>query len=279
MPIQFVGHSTATIDGGAVSVNPRSLTGGIDTQMRAGDFALLAVGNATSNNQNNALSIASGGGLTWTATTKVFQHDLADMNFIVFRALAATAPTGNVTTNSITNGASIAMLTVWRGIDPASPLDTAIQITGAINGAHPNPPAGLAATMAGCVAVVFGANACVNNSAQTITSVSSGYTLTSKGNNTANILADVAGACGYLATPLSSGQTVDPGAYVSSKSTTSDAWGAATVILRPAPSGGNVKAWTGSAFVAKPVKVWSGSQWVAKPLKRWNGTAWVTTNY
>ena len=279
MAIQFVGHSTATIDGGAVSVNPLSLGGGIDTQMRAGDFALLAVGNATSNNQNNALSIASGGGLTWTSTTKVFQHDIADINFIVFRVLAATAPTGSITTNSVTNGASIAMLTVWRGIDPASPLDTAIQITGAINGAHPNPPAGIAATIAGCVAVVFGANACVNNSAQTITSVSSGYTLISKANNAANILSDAAGACGYLATPLTSGQTVDPGAYVSSKSTTSDCWGAATVILRPAPSGGNAKIWTGSAWAAKPVKVWNGTAWVAKPLKVWNGSAWVKTTY
>ena len=279
MAIQFVGHSTATIDGGAVSVNPLSLAGGIDTQMRAGDFALLAVGNSTSNNQSNALSIASAGGLTWTATTKIFQHDIADINFIVFRALAANAPTGSITTNSVANGATIAMLIVWRGIDPASPLDTAIQITGAINGAHPNPPAGLAATMAGCVAVVFGANACVNNSAQTITSVSSGYTLISRTSNTGNILSDGAGACGYLAIPLTLGQVVDPGAYVSSKSTTSDCWGAATVILRPAPTGGNAKVWTGAAWAAKPVKVWNGTAWVTKPVKFWNGTVWVLTSY
>lgn len=43
--------------------------------------------------------------------------------------------------------------------------------------------------------------------------------------------------------------------------------------------GGNVKVYTGTAFVAKPVKVWTGTAWVTKPVKRWSGTAWVTTPY
>lgn len=281
MPIQFVGHSTAGSSGSTnySTVNPLSLTGGIDTQMRAGDFAVLAYANATSNTQNNALSLAQTGGLTWTATTKVFADDIAEINFILFTALAASAPTGSIRTNSPTNGGTVAMLTVWRGIDPASPLDSAIQIVSGINTGHPNPPAGLAATKAGCIAVAFGANACYDNDVQTITAVSSGYTLISKVNQTSNILADGAGACAYLPTALTAGQIADPGAFTSSKTGTGYSWGAATVILRPAPSGGKVKAWSGSAWAAKPVKVWSGSQWVAKPLKRWNGTAWVTTNY
>ena len=42
---------------------------------------------------------------------------------------------------------------------------------------------------------------------------------------------------------------------------------------------GQIKAYNGTSFVAKPVKVWSGSAWVTKPVKRYNGTSWVATNY
>jgi hypothetical protein len=48
-----------------------------------------------------------------------------------------------------------------------------------------------------------------------------------------------------------------------------------------APAGGtdgDIKWWSGSAWMPKPVKVWNGSAWVTKPLKRWNGSAWVLSN-
>ena len=53
-------------------------------------------------------------------------------------------------------------------------------------------------------------------------------------------------------------------------------WGVRmTELLEDAPAGGDLKIWTGSAWVTKPVKVWSGSAWAAKPVKFWNGSAWV----
>lgn len=42
---------------------------------------------------------------------------------------------------------------------------------------------------------------------------------------------------------------------------------------------GEIKYWTGAAFVPKPVKVWNGASWVIKPLKYWNGSSWITTPY
>lgn len=42
-------------------------------------------------------------------------------------------------------------------------------------------------------------------------------------------------------------------------------------------TGGLIKTWNGTAFVAKPIKVWDGASWVTKPLKRWNGSEWVLT--
>lgn len=42
---------------------------------------------------------------------------------------------------------------------------------------------------------------------------------------------------------------------------------------------GQIKVWTGAAWVAKPVKVWNGGSWVVKPVKYWNGSSWITTPY
>ena len=42
---------------------------------------------------------------------------------------------------------------------------------------------------------------------------------------------------------------------------------------------GQIKVWTGAAWVPKPVKVWNGATWVTKPVKYWNGATWVTTTY
>lgn len=44
----------------------------------------------------------------------------------------------------------------------------------------------------------------------------------------------------------------------------------------PVAGGSQVKYWSGSAWVLKPIKVWDGAAWASKPLKRWNGTSWVT---
>ena len=36
-----------------------------------------------------------------------------------------------------------------------------------------------------------------------------------------------------------------------------------------------IKYWTGSAWIQKPLKYWNGSSWITKTIKRWNGTSWV----
>jgi hypothetical protein len=56
---------------------------------------------------------------------------------------------------------------------------------------------------------------------------------------------------------------------------------AAAQIQADAPPGntGQIKVWTGAAWVAKPVKVWNGSTWEIKPVKYWNGSDWITTPY
>lgn len=42
---------------------------------------------------------------------------------------------------------------------------------------------------------------------------------------------------------------------------------------------GQIKVWTGAAWVAKPMKVWDGASWTTKPVKYWDGSQWVLTPY
>lgn len=42
---------------------------------------------------------------------------------------------------------------------------------------------------------------------------------------------------------------------------------------------GEIKVYSGAAFVAKPVKVYNGTSFVVKPLKVYNGVSFVPTNY
>jgi hypothetical protein len=53
----------------------------------------------------------------------------------------------------------------------------------------------------------------------------------------------------------------------------------ATEQLAVAAPTGQIKVWTGTVWIAKPVKVWTGAAWVTKPVKYWNGTQWVITPY
>lgn len=47
----------------------------------------------------------------------------------------------------------------------------------------------------------------------------------------------------------------------------------------PVGSTGQIKAYSGGAFVPKPIKVYNGSIWEVKPLKRWTGSVWQETPY
>jgi hypothetical protein len=63
-----------------------------------------------------------------------------------------------------------------------------------------------------------------------------------------------------------------------------------TIVLRDGGAGtfdislsagttGQIKVWTGAAWVAKPMKYWNGASWVTKPVKYYNGSTWVPTPY
>lgn len=63
---------------------------------------------------------------------------------------------------------------------------------------------------------------------------------------------------------------------VRSSTTATFWWGLAYMRLTAVSAApvGKPKAWTGAAWVEKPVKYWTGSTWVTKPMKAWTGSTW-----
>ena len=275
MAIAFVGYAVDTSPDGASRylVYPNSLMGGIDTAARAGD--LLVICFAAGGSSAPAYGFNNTGGLTWTSAGTAYGNDTADALLDVRYALAATDPASSIQSSAVTFQDFAFILTVWRGVDPASPLDSLTQFASGIDSSAPNPPASLSVTRSGCTALAFGVGAMPSSEAPAITAPPSGFTsilAISRSNNTAP---DGAISLAYR-NNVASGAALNPGSFTVSKTSTSSAWAAATMILRPKP-GGNARVWNGSAWVTKPVKVWNGSSWVTRPLKYWNGSAWVTT--
>lgn len=277
MAIQFVGYAYDTTADGRSKyyVSPAALTGGIDTAARAGDLLIACF--AAGGTSAPAYGFGDTGGLTWTSAGTAYGDDTGDALLDVRYAVAATDPTALIQTNAVTFQDFAFILTVWRGVDPAVPLDSTPLFASGIDSSIPNPPASLSVTRTGCSAVAIGVAAMPDGSAPAITAPPSGFTTALAVNRSTNVAPDASIAVAYKHN-VTSGVVTNPGTFAVSSTSTSSAWAAATMILRAKPTG-NAKVWNGSVWGAKPVKVWNGSAWVAKPLKRWNGTAWVTTTY
>ena len=44
-----------------------------------------------------------------------------------------------------------------------------------------------------------------------------------------------------------------------------------------APTGTQIRYWTGGAWAVGSLKRWNGSAWVDATIQRWTGSAWATT--
>lgn len=277
MAIQFVGYAIDTTPDGSSKyyVYPSSLTGGIDTAARAGD--LLVVCFAAGGSSAPAYGFSNAGGLTWTTAGTAYGDDTGDALLDVRYAVAATDPTGYIMTNAVTFQDFALILTVWRGVDPSVPLDSTPQFASGIDSSVPNPPVSLAVTRAGCTAVAISVAAMPDGAQPAITAPPSGFTSAFAISRASNTAPDGAMSIAYK-NDIPSGSAINPASFSVSSTSTSSAWAAGTMILRPKPAG-NAKVWNGSGWATKPVKAWNGSAWVTKPLKRWNGSAWVVTNY
>ncbi len=277
MAIQFVGGAITTKVGASSGTSTLAinsgLTGGIASGVSSGDFVLAVFG--TGSTANRTLSITDGTTDYTLAGSQLYSNASGrDTNLRVAykRVTSDTSITFGPTGDAADAGAMAAY--VFRGVDPTTPLDVTVTTATGTGAASPNPPAITPAT-AGAFIVCIGA---AGHSAGTETFSTSGLVdfLTAGQNDTNDVTLGIGHKDDWSSGAYDQAAFSGPFGFTES-------WAAMTIALRPDPappsSGGKIKVWDGSAWVAKPVKVWNGSAWVEKPLKRWNGSAWVTTSY
>lgn len=280
MAIQYVGRRSATKVGATSGTSSIALNTGIVGGSRGfveeGDLVIAIF--ATGSTADRSLSITDGSSDYDLIGSELYTNGNYDTNLRVACKFMGSTPDTAVTfgpSGNVNDCAATAYM-VFSGVDPTTPFDVTVQTSLLTNSILANPPsitpdtagAFIVCIGAGCVPGIafadYGASGLTDFFATRLTGVNS-----------------ILFGAGHKA-DWSSG-AYDQSAFTYSPGDSSVYSSAAmTIALRPDPSvssGGNVKVWNGSSWVAKPVKVWNGSSWVTKPVKRWNGSAWVTTTY
>ena len=270
MAIAFVGQVTGAdpVSGSAYSLYTGGLTGGIGTAADTGDLLLVISGWASTVNANPGVSTPG-----FTEVADLYANGTNDANMSVAYMLITGAVPSFIGVNSSGSSAngSCGLMMVFRGVDPATPLDVATTTATGTGNSTGNPPAITPATTG---AAIVAASLMAATNAGTF-SAASGYTLGGTLSSQGGTRGSGVGGCYKL--NVAGGVAQDPGTMTASAGGSGASWCAATLALRPAL--GRIRHYSGSSWTAKPVKHWDGSAWVQKPLKVWNGTAWVKTNY
>lgn len=154
--LDYVGGRTFSDTGtasGTHSISLTSLTGGIASAPAAGDLVVIVLHYPAATN----LDIAVSG---YTEVFDIYANDSYDSNLGGYYKVMGATPDTTVdvpVSGSTSNGLNVA-IQVWRGINPATPIDTAaITFTG-VDGAAPNPPA-ITPSVEGAPIIAVGAQA------------------------------------------------------------------------------------------------------------------------
>lgn len=249
------------------------------------------------------------GGVTGAATsvtdskgntyTRVPSFDIANgggtLNLDAFYSRVTTAGSGNIVTLTFNSGVENCVLVVqhFNGFTGTATLDVKNRSS---NASSTTITSGATATTATAIELVVGLG--IHDSTVSAISLGSGYTnlttvsiaarqaameskiTSSTGAQTATftIAAARVNIGGVLTFQDVTGTTTTTTTGGGTTTTTTTGGGTTTTTTTAAVTG-DIKVWTGSAWVAKPVKVWNGSAWVKKPMKKWTGSAWVATTY
>lgn len=270
MAIQFVGGAAAGYAGSSLANTSLSLggglTGGIRSSVQQGDLVVAVLASAATSNVT--LSITPG--FTQAGAKQYSNGSSYDTNLLVAYKFMGATPDASVTfgpSGAVASGKATAVY-VFSGVDPTTPLDAAVVGATGTGVGYPNPgpitPVTSGAFILGIGAMSEGnGSAGFSNNGQYST-----FTYIS-GDDDNDIHLGVGVKADWAAGAF------DPAAFAGSGADNRGSWTALTLALRPIITGGLMKVWNGSGWVAKPVKVWNGEAWVTKPVKRWNGEAWV----
>lgn len=234
MALEFVGSNNGTnIVGGNITLSLTALTGGISSTAIAGDI-VIAVISMSSDGVDYNISMNTSG---YTEISDLFSDDSTDSNLGVFYKILTSTPDTSAVFNGSGSGfdGAAAIVYVWRGVDQTTPLDVTSTIATGINGSASNPPA-ITPITAGSYVIAIGGSASTSTSNAEFSSGSSSFSgFVSAIAGGAVTRKAGAGIC-YL--QWTSGE-VDPGAFVTGGTGSSDSWTATTIALRPSrPSPG-----------------------------------------
>lgn len=232
MAIQFVGGNTAgkvgaTSGNTTIALNS-GLTGGIAAAVSAGDLVIAVFG--TGSVGDRTLAITDGTNPYSLINSELFADDTFDTNLRVAYKFMGGTPDTATTFGPTGNAADAGAMAVYvfRGVDSSTPLDVAAVPATGINTSRPN-PAGITPTTAGAFGVFVGATG-HNGGIDTFTSGDLTDFLTVAGGNDTN---DVTIGIGHIDN-WTSGE-INPAAFGHSQvDSTSYAWAAMSIVLRPA---------------------------------------------
>lgn len=223
MAIQYVGGQTTEITTGDQAIT-FALTGGLASVPAAGDFVLVTVAIAT-NVTDLSVGVTTSG---YSEITELFSNDTYASNLSVSRKFMGATPDTTVTVTgriSAPNG-GVAVIQVYRGVDPVTPLDVTTTIYPGTNTAIVN-PAAITPITSGAYIVISGMGA---HSRDTTGTYTASY-LTSFIQKSINNTYDCTAAMGYV--PWTSG-SYNPAPWTfNAGDTTSFSYAVATMALRP----------------------------------------------
>jgi hypothetical protein len=231
--ISFVGSCSANGGNGAnATLDLTSLSGGSDTSPSTDDLVIVAYGNADADNSNlnmDAAALLTGNG--YTEAADLFSNDTFDANLGVYWKIMGATPDTEAVADNV-GGADTdtpAVCMVFRGVDTSSPMDaTDVEATG-LDTMDPDPGEINHNNPSGVWTVIVGANA--HNLGNTTFTFPTGYT-TDAAQIAGNDTSDGVVGMGYNTSPS---DPENPGVMTDSGSdSTSFAWAAVTMALRPA---------------------------------------------
>lgn len=227
MALVYVGKYSTGGAGTNLVLSLTALTGGIAAAAQAGDLAVVNM--AEGNNQVITISMVTTG---FTDDAAINQSDTRHCNQLVSHKIltADDISTGSVTVSGSADSlrGATAIVHVWRGADPTTPIDVAVQTAVAANSALADPPPITPVTTG---AVVLGLTACTADSSPVA------FNTPGDRSNWAQEINHGGSNRGGIATvgsaPWTSG-AIDLAALTGGETSNFDSWCAVALALRPA---------------------------------------------
>jgi hypothetical protein len=225
--ISFVSNACASSDDG---LGTYTLT--LPTTLE-NDLVVVAIGTGDNDNVNEDVGPNLVGTYGYTEVADLFSNDTFDTNLGVFWKVMGATPDTSYTLDSIggNDASNAAVCIVFRGVDTTTPMDVTPTTATGLNIFSPNPPSINHNNPSGVWAIIAGASSHNLGDTGNFT-FPTGYTTNTiiRGHNDTN---DVTVGMGYRSSGVSDPE--DPGVMThSGTNSTSFAWGAVTIALRPA---------------------------------------------